>query len=502
MRILMTNHFLYRPGGSETWTLTVNRELVRRGHEVEVYAVQPGLFAERSGMAIVDQPRGEYDLALVNHNSCLAIAAAHSAKTVMTCHGVYPDLEQPTPGASRYVAVSEEVREHLRTLGYRSDLIRNPIDCVRFSPTSQVSDRIRRVLSLCQGIEAKEVVRTACASMGVEFLAIEGDRVYVPEALINDVDLVAGLGRTAMEAMACGRNVLVLDSRDYAPPLMDGLIDASNVDQFATTNFSGRCRRLELNTDTVLQAMEDYDPAQASRNRGWALRELGAEQQVDRYLSLADEIATPALHFVSESLDRRHLHDKELFRAMYEEVGSLDSNKNVVWRAEWMSAFLPEPGSRILELGSHNGPNLVHYARLGHRVDGVEISTSLIATFDEYVMGEPEEVRERIRVFNTWIEGFVPDMAYDYVLVTEVLEHVADPITVLESAARAVKADGRVYITSPDTLWGNNTHVRAVVPDELREWLDSAGLVVQEMWQDEGRTYCWACRRSSSAQPG
>ena len=37
-RILLTNNHLVQPGGSETWTLTVATELVRRGHDVVVYA--------------------------------------------------------------------------------------------------------------------------------------------------------------------------------------------------------------------------------------------------------------------------------------------------------------------------------------------------------------------------------------------------------------------------------------------------------------------------------
>ena len=58
MRVLMTNHFFYRPGGSETWTLTVARELERRGHQVEVFAMQPGLFAEASRLPMVTSPEG------------------------------------------------------------------------------------------------------------------------------------------------------------------------------------------------------------------------------------------------------------------------------------------------------------------------------------------------------------------------------------------------------------------------------------------------------------
>ena len=202
---------------------------------------------------------------MANHNSCLQAAVAHSSKTIMTCHGVYPDLEQPAAGANRYVAVSEEVQDHLWHAGFQSTLVRNPIDCARFSSVTAIAPSLRRVLSLCQGEGANLLVEQACRSLGVEFISINGDRMYSPEALMQEVDVVVGLGRTAIEAMACGRAVLVLDSREYSPAFMDGMVTESNLREFARSNFSGRARRITPTLEAVLEELSLYDPAWASR---------------------------------------------------------------------------------------------------------------------------------------------------------------------------------------------------------------------------------------------
>ncbi len=491
----MTNHFLYRPGGSEQWTYTVAGELMRRGHSVEIMARVPGLFAERFQCPVVTAATDRYDLALVNHNSCLDEAAAHSDRVIMTCHGVIPDLEQPAAGAQRYVAVSDEVRDHMRSAGFDATVIRNPIDCELFSPKRPIRPTLRRVLSLCQGEEATAAAEAACKSLDVEFLAIRGARVYGIAELLQEVDLVVGLGRTAMEAMACGRNVLVMDSREYSTPLMDGIVDSDRIAVFMRSNFSGRAMRIVPTPEGVREELLRYSPELGAVGREFALAELELSQQVDKYLELADEVVSPDLVFIKDAPDYSHLSDRERFAAMYNEVGTIDANRHVVWRSEWMSPFLPDPESRILELGAHNGPNLIHYARLGHQVDGVEISETLKATFERFASFEPLEVQNRMRMFQGWIEEYVSDTPYDHVLCTEVLEHVPDPVAVLHVAEQSLKIDGTIYISSPSSLWGNNTHVRAVDSNVLRAWLDEAGLVAESMWESNGRTFCFARRR-------
>lgn len=196
--------------------------------------------------------------------------------------------------------------------------------------------------------------------------------------------------------------------------------------------------------------------------------------------------------YISNDPDYRHLTDRDRFKALYDEVGTVEANLQVKWREEWMSRFSPKANATILELGAHNGPNLIHYARLGHHVTGVEISDTLKATFERHARAEPTEVQKRMVWVSGWIEEFQPRRKYDYVLLTEVLEHVADPLPIIQKSAECVTNNGIIYITSPSTHWGNNTHVRGVPPLELENWLEIAGLTPIYNIDVDGRTFCEA----------
>jgi 2-polyprenyl-3-methyl-5-hydroxy-6-metoxy-1,4-benzoquinol methylase/tetratricopeptide (TPR) repeat protein/glycosyltransferase involved in cell wall biosynthesis len=198
------------------------------------------------------------------------------------------------------------------------------------------------------------------------------------------------------------------------------------------------------------------------------------------------------MKYISDLPDYRHLEDRARYKALYEEVGTLEANQEIRWRSEWMKHFQPHPNATILELGAHNGSNLFHYARAGHTMHGLELSSTLIEVFQRQLMQEQATIRERIRMSQGWIEEFVPSEPYDFVLCTEILEHVPDPVAILNTAARAVANGGLIYITSPSKHWGNNTHVRGVPPAILKEWLACAGLSFSTLWVEDERVFCLA----------
>lgn len=223
------------------------------------------------------------------------------------------------------------------------------------------------------------------------------------------------------------------------------------------------------------------------------LKKQGIE---DIYIFEISESGKVSIHkyynFIKDEKDYAHMFDKDIYRKLYEEVGTVEENKEIRWREEWMHHFKPKEGSNILELGAHNGPNLIHYARLGHNITGVELSESLISTFNKYIKLEDNEVKKKAKMVCGWIEEFKSNEKYDYVLCTEVLEHVIDPVKILEVAKNSLKEDGFVYITSPTVHWGNNTHVRGVAPDDLKEWLKKAELSPVIIFVENDRTFCFA----------
>jgi len=291
LKILITNNHLKNFGGSETFTYTMAKELKERGHNVSVFTLSKGGVSDMINefCPVVDNPDEFYDLILVNHNSCLSRLSGVRGFKIFTSHGIYPDLEQPIEGADRYVAISEEVQKHLSNKGFESTVIHNGIDCRRFSSKKPINDKVTKILSLCQGKDAKDIVQEACDRLGieVEFIGYPQNATFnVPEK-INGSDLVIGLGRSAYEALACGRAVIVYDTRQYSQfKTADGIVTEGNINEMIKNNLSGRRFQLEWTVDNLIEEIKKYNPQMSLFNRRYALENLNIEKQIDKYLAL------------------------------------------------------------------------------------------------------------------------------------------------------------------------------------------------------------------------
>lgn len=170
-----------------------------------------------------------------------------------------------------------------------------------------------------------------------------------------------------------------------------------------------------------------------------------------------------------------HIESREAYRAYYNE-GYPGTIRGVnPFRESYMRFFAPEPGESIVDLGCGTGASVIHYARLGHPCTGVDVSRPMLDVGRAASAGLDPAPQ--------WVESFIedwePDRRYRHVLLTEVLEHVMDPLPVL---AKAKEAAEEVFITAPTIRVGTDVHVRGVSEEELREWIDTVGLTLQQMW--------------------
>lgn len=288
MRILLTNNHLVLPGGTESWTLTMARHLTGLNHEVQVFAHRIGPYAAEFPCAVTSRPSGFFDLGLVNHNTCLPLARELCPQVVMTCHGVYPELEQPVVGADSYVAVSEEVQRHVGELGFEAQVIRNAISTSDYAPRRSIGTRLGRVLSLCQGSEAAYQVACAAALCGAEYRrkGLYHHRLTDLRAEIDWADCVVALGRTALESMAMGRAVVVYDNRSYMSPGLDGMIGPNNAADLMAFNFSGRCRQLKPTVAQLVAELGQYSQSMGQWNRDLVLEQFDVGRIWGQYCQL------------------------------------------------------------------------------------------------------------------------------------------------------------------------------------------------------------------------
>lgn len=291
MRILLTQH---QPnggragiGGTQTYNATLQRELASRGHSVATW--WPGALEKFTGAA--DQ-MARYDLAICSQNSTFPWARAIADRVIFVSHGL-GELERPPAGADAYVAVSEEVYSHWpRWPGLRFDaererpnctIVRQPIDTERFAqdPETEPDIHVLRI-STYGGLDW---LPGLCEELGLSFdHAREVPPADMPR-LINRARVVIAVGRGALEAMSCGKPVVIADERPYNE---GALVDWCEKNGGGLRNYSGRggrpfdrdLARAELEAKLRLCGSDAW--------RLWVAMFHGVREITDQLLALVD----------------------------------------------------------------------------------------------------------------------------------------------------------------------------------------------------------------------
>jgi hypothetical protein len=305
MKILLATFFLRGWTGSELFTVELARALVKRGHEVHLHAPAVGPLAQQLAgegfdvnsrlphIAAVD-----FDVAHVHHNVvATAVRAAFPAlPMVMLLHGVLPLLEQPPSTdlhLSKLLCASEEVERHAQdigTFGTSTEVVRNFVSEEYWRPAAPVSSKLRRVLVLSNDypMAMRATVEAACALAGVdvEHVGLPENQQQDTKPYMERADLVLTLGRGAIQAMAMGRNVLVMGSQGG-----DGLVDERSFFDLRQRNFSGRTAGIQFTPDTLAAEMLRYDPGLGPRLSGLVKAENAEDKTVDRLEVIYQEAA-------------------------------------------------------------------------------------------------------------------------------------------------------------------------------------------------------------------
>ena len=292
MKILVGNNALGDPGGSETFTYALVMALIKKGHEVECVARRGGMVSNK--LKAKDVPvhfssvRGKFDLLLLSHYTSIELAQNAKGFKVQTCHGVFVGLEKPVYGMDQYVAVSEEVRKRLSILGYASELIRNGVDCERFTPRKPINGRLDVIASFSHSERVNTFLKDVFCKKRVIVCNKYKSPVWNVDIIMNEADLVVSLGRGCYEAMACGRNVFIFDERTYSGQgaVGDGLVTKDNVSDFLKNNCSGRFSKKKFSPAEFVEEANKYNKKHGEDLRKYALENLNIDKQADKYLSL------------------------------------------------------------------------------------------------------------------------------------------------------------------------------------------------------------------------
>lgn len=323
--ILVANNHLNFVGGSETFTYTVIENLIKKGYNVQYFTFVKGDFSARmeKELNVSFMSKSSYDLILANHHTCVK-ALYKKGYTIQTCHGVFPDLEQPSVFANYHVSISKEVQNHLLLKGFSSCLIMNGIDLNKFNIKNPINVNLTSVLSLCQSESANEVIKEACDSMGILFSSLNKleNPIWDVADEINKSDLIVGLGRSAYEAMACGRPVVIYDNRPYSESFADGYI-SDVLPTSLLNNCSGRFYKKKFTSIDLIEEFKKYNFNDGPKLRKFTEDLLDIESVCDEYINLALTLKRNLTHnkrvlffqFFRENINARFA--RKLFKIFY-----------------------------------------------------------------------------------------------------------------------------------------------------------------------------------------
>lgn len=329
MNILLANNTLDILAGSETWTLTMAKELVNLGHKVSAYSDKLGFIAMRLeeigvkcyreltsdtslkpfDFVLHEESTYDFDVIICNHHHITGYLRKKFPKTpiIATIHGIlhkntqtgeiYPEHPNLEANVDRFVAVSEEVQSLLKDV-YKIDaeLIRNPFDLETFfyKPADEGTDKNIKTIMINTNYQGKDdpgvqLIKQVADHYGAQVRAVGANfqPTYEIEHIIKDCDVIVGMGRSVLEGVAMGKIGLV-----HGRWGTGGVITPETVEKLAWYNYSGRNSNGEVKTVGEIVALID---AANTRSNGDAMYEYMTRNHdvrvvAKKYLELAEEL--------------------------------------------------------------------------------------------------------------------------------------------------------------------------------------------------------------------
>ena len=282
MKFLITNLHLNPFRGSENWCYAMGCQLIRMAHQVDIYSPNPNggeYIFEAAGIRF-NADGGQYDLIFENHN--VIDPARFIGPIVHTCHGTIYE-ERPMPHVIN-VGVSDRVAKHWG-LDY---VIKNGIDCVRFNMVNPPKKTLTNILSLCSSETADTVLKRICERRGYKLTTTVGKEVFAVNDLINQNDLVIGVGRSLYDAMACGRPVISFDDRWYLTRMHGLGYVTPDMVRNNRDNMTGNGNY--ISEDQLTAEIDKYNPCDGLLNRQYIQDEMNISTKLNEYIDVIRDI--------------------------------------------------------------------------------------------------------------------------------------------------------------------------------------------------------------------
>ena len=302
MKVLMTNHSLGERAGSESYLETVAAELRGLGHTVVFFSTRPGEMAARLRAQhyevhteVADVPT-DVDVIHGQHVDTVGLVRTRLPRTplVFVSHSWVISLEDPLTelGAGAFVALNDltqrRLAAHVATQGREVLRLTQPV-AISYADGARtpIGPEPRRALAVSRRMRYVPArLAAACAAAGIEFDWLGGADKQSADAReeMRTHDIVFAVGRTALEAMALGRAVFVVDDTSQGGWVRTATHRSLEADGF--TGFGEPDPPESLET-----ALASYDPGMGQEARSLAIHHHAAQHHAVALVSLYTRVA-------------------------------------------------------------------------------------------------------------------------------------------------------------------------------------------------------------------
>ena len=273
-RVLLVTIILTGRTGTEVVCCETARGLRKRNHDVVIYTQQDGPTADQLRAEGFQVTTDLASLTLVpdviqaNQTYPLleAIGRFPATPAISICHDSTTWYNEPVDlPLIRHLAVDLACRDRITSrfahLAERVEILHNAVNLDAFRPRPPLPQRPKRALILAKHPSYLEAVCAACSQRGLDVDAIGpavGKVVDDLPACFHNYDLVFASARSAIEALAAGCAVIVVDSRGVA-----GLVTRDAVSSWRENNFGRRLFSRPASTEVIAGEINRYDAEDA-----------------------------------------------------------------------------------------------------------------------------------------------------------------------------------------------------------------------------------------------
>jgi hypothetical protein len=281
VRFVLGNRILTTVGGTEVHLLTLGRQLQRLGHEVCLYAPELGAFADhavRQGLDVRGNVRRlpeHCDVAFSQDGIVFYDLAARypDAISVFRVCGDLFDFQTPPQlpaGIDLIVVLSDRYERLARACAVDVPILRLrlPVDMDRLVPSGPLRARPEIAVLLGNYGNRNGLVADAWRSHGIEVRQVGGSNQSFDIAdALRDADIVVAKSRAAVDAMACGRAVYVLDFLGG-----DGWVTPETYPALEADHFAGQAIDRVIDARQLVADLGGYTSEMGAVNRDLAVQ--------------------------------------------------------------------------------------------------------------------------------------------------------------------------------------------------------------------------------------